>query len=125
MAKLTGKRQQKITSLVPDSMAAPVDRRDNGRANSSLTCSCTVITLQQRPPFWPAKVRDVSTSGIGLVVNRALEPGTFLAIHVNTHFDRPLRARVVHSTLQRPEMSWVVGCTLTHRLSVDELQVLR
>jgi hypothetical protein len=100
------------------------ERRDTGRSTSGVSCACSVITLQQRPPFWPAQIRDVSARGIGLLTSRAMQPGCFLAIHFNKGTDKPLRARVVHSTIRSNELGYVVGCSLSRKLNDDELDAL-
>lgn len=126
MAARTRKRLRTVTALLPPGQAPQGDRRDTDRTACGFTCACSLITLRQQPPFWPAKVRDVSSTGIGLLISQAMPPGTFLAIHMSEHpcFDRPLQAKVVHSTHRRSEKCWVVGCTFSRQLSADEVRAL-
>jgi hypothetical protein len=82
----------------------------------------------------PAKGRDarrawvlnLSASGIGLLLDTAIEPDSPLVIHLQSArtgvvFD--LLARVVHATPQK-NGEWLVGCKLAARLSQDDLDAL-
>jgi hypothetical protein len=73
-----------------------------------------------------ARVRNVSVDGIGLLLGDPIDPGTDLAIEMQTldpGIPLTLVARVVHATLQE-EGSWIVGCrfltrpTEEHRLTL-------
>src|SRR5262249_46087221 len=68
-------------------------------------------------------VRDISTSGIGLFLTRALEPGTLIDVEMPSRCIVKRIAQVVHSTKQ--EGGWLVGCTLNNPLSAPELDALR
>jgi hypothetical protein len=87
-------------------------------------------------PFWrvvgagtvdpsPGRVRDVSTTGIGLYVQQPLKPGTVFVLTLQTshRLSRPLPVRVMHSTRQ-PDGDWLVGCQFVRRLSEQDLQAL-
>jgi hypothetical protein len=73
-----------------------------------------------------AMVRDISRSGIGLLVGRPFEVETPLIIEIPTAHGHPfqLLARVVYSTRQA-ESQWIVGCRLATDLTDDELQAVR
>jgi hypothetical protein len=71
-------------------------------------------------------LRDVSTSGMGLVAERRFEPGTLLVVDLKdgdeaTRFS-PL-ARVARVT-RGEGRSWFHGCTLLGLLTSEELQDL-
>lgn len=71
-----------------------------------------------------AKVRDISTQGIGLLVGKQLISGAQVTIDIqdrNRGESRILQARVVHATLQ-PEGRWLVGCVFSTSLSAEELR---
>jgi hypothetical protein len=73
-----------------------------------------------------AWVLNLSTSGIGLLLETAIEPGTQLVIGIKntkpgTFFD--LLARVTHCTPQNSG-EWLVGCELEKKLSQDDLEAL-
>jgi hypothetical protein len=72
---------------------------------------------------WPTKVRDISATGIGLLVSRRFEPGTILVVEMQGDppvGERLLLARVVHTTSAGGE--WLVGCEFINPLSDDELE---
>ena len=73
-----------------------------------------------------AWILNLSATGIGLLLDGALEPGTQLIIHLKsndagTFFDLP--ARVAHATLQA-NGEWLIGCELTEKLRQDDLDAL-
>jgi hypothetical protein len=73
--------------------------------------------------WWFAKVRDISHTGIGLILPRRFEPGTLLSIALNSKlpaFSRTMEATVVH-VMPNPD-GWVIGCTFATALSEEELQ---
>ena len=114
------KAPPRVTSKFP----TMVDRRGTRRVSSGRACTCNVITVRQRPPFWSGKIRDVSPRGISLLLTRYLEPGTFLAIHLDDGICQPLRAKVVHASIRANELGYVIGCILTRPLSSAEVKAL-
>jgi hypothetical protein len=74
----------------------------------------------------PVKIRDVSTTGIGLLSARAYEQGTALFIQVQEDgpdWSTMLVAKVVHAT-PAEDGSWLVGCKLVRRLSETDVEGL-
>jgi hypothetical protein len=92
-----------------------------------LESSCQPIAARgDKEMNWPANVRDISASGLGLVLRRRFEPGAGLAIDVHGTDSIPpftLLARVVHATAL-PDGRWVLGCAFVSELSDDELRAL-
>ncbi len=77
--------------------------------------------------FWPARLHDVSSLGLGLVLPRAVDVGTLLVLDLRPRCPtqtQPLSARVVHVT-PSGEGEWLVGCALVGELSDQELSVFR
>jgi hypothetical protein len=69
-------------------------------------------------------VRDISCTGVALVVEGYLEVGTFLSITVPARGPgRPLRACVVRTQRIAPR-TWLLGCVLNPWLSSEELHAL-
>jgi len=101
-----------------------IERRAQPRHNCG---SARVIHLAIRPSFRAVRaiVANVSAVGLGLTFNRALDPGTVLAVQVR---GRRLGvsvvrvARVVHAT--QTEGHWRIGCTISPPFSPEELQSL-
>jgi hypothetical protein len=75
---------------------------------------------------WPAKIRDLSPGGVGLVIERRFEPGVILFLELtSTTSGSPetLMARVIHATpLARHR--WLLGCAFCSRLSPAKIQSL-
>ena len=71
-----------------------------------------------------ARVRNVSRTGIGLLVDRAWAAGTILQLELpGEEAPRVVKARVVHCTPQPGGMN-LVGCTLEQQLTDVEVRVL-
>ena len=84
--------------------------------------SCRPIATSQKDS-WSASVRNLSTGGVGLLVNRRFELGTLLTVDLEdaertSHSS--LLVRVVHIA---PEANncWLLGCAFTHKLTESEL----
>jgi hypothetical protein len=75
--------------------------------------------------WWGAKVRDLSTTGIGLSLCFPFRPGTFLAVDLQgpiggTH---TLLTRVVHARDQS-DGTWHVGCEFVKALTDSEVELM-
>lgn len=76
--------------------------------------------------YVPQVIRDISRTGMGLVLKQVHEPGTPLAIELhspNKNIKYTVFTRVVHATAQ-PDGTWLVGCAFARELSNDELRNL-
>jgi PilZ domain-containing protein len=74
---------------------------------------------------WVARVRNVSTHGLCLVLSRRFERGAGLAIELvgrDGNSSSTLLARVMNVRLE--DDSWVLGCAFVSPLSDEELQSL-
>lgn len=101
------------------------ERRACVRLQSSAKGSCQSLSMQ-RETNWDALVRDISCSGIGLVLPRRFEPGALLAVELSEAPEgrtRLLLARVARAVSQT-EGHWLIGCTLANPLTEDEVQLL-
>jgi hypothetical protein len=88
-------------------------------------------------PFWrivdegngetlPAGVLNISATGVGLLLDEPLKPGTVLVISLQSapgRLSRPLPVRVMHATAQ-PGGGWLVGCQFVRRLSQQDMAAL-
>lgn len=75
---------------------------------------------------YDAQVLNVSASGVGLIVNEAVEPGSLINLRLYSPAGDLLRtilACVVHST-QRPSGERVIGCNFIRELGDEELAAL-
>jgi hypothetical protein len=108
-----------------ESVPAPVDRRGSER-HVVEPGSAWCVVRDDRPDEEPAAVRDISLTGIALVVKEPLRSGSVLVLSLQNRdlrLTRLLPIRVMHST-QGPDGEWVVGCQFVRKLSCTELQVL-
>jgi hypothetical protein len=86
-----------------------------------LTVAVEVSDQEER---WSAIVRDVSVSGIGLVVGKLCDPGTLLEVEIEGVIRVPsLSMRVVRMRKEAGN-GWLLGCLLAEQLSADELEAL-
>src|SRR5262249_19686781 len=100
------------------------DRRRAVRFRSN--CKALVSPLHSDQAPIPVQIRDVSTTGIGLLTARLYERGTALFISVQEYgaeLSPLLVAKVVHVT-PAEEGSWFVGCKLMRRLSEADVKGL-
>ncbi len=75
---------------------------------------------------WKAMIRDLSTTGVGMILNQSFDPDTELAVELfspDMLLCYTVLTRVVHSNRQG-NGSWLVGCRFVRELSPEELQNL-
>ncbi len=97
------------------------DRRSSERHPCTLETSC--LRAADGENAWDARVIDISSTGVGLLLGRRFEPGTLLAFRLEGRSGGQSYhavARVVHATRQA-EGGWLLGCALLDPL--DERQV--
>jgi hypothetical protein len=90
-----------------------------------------------RPSFWvewggptdessPARLQNISVTGLCLVTAAPIRPGTIVVVRLHSEargMARQLVARVVHST-QQADGQWLSGAAFLRQLSVLELEVI-
>ena len=80
----------------------------------------------QRTRQWKAIIRDLSTTGIGLILNQSFDAGTELAVELfspDMALAYTMLTQVAHS-LPQANGSCLVGCRFVRELSEEELQNL-
>jgi hypothetical protein len=104
---------------------APEDQRTWVRFPCRVKATCQVVSGPAGPPCL-VEVVDISPTGIGLRVERDLEPGTLLSLDLQDATGRvatTMLACVVHAT--EPEAGrHSLGCNFIRELSGEELQAL-
>jgi hypothetical protein len=104
-----------------------VECRIYERYPSDLDTSCQPIAARQDNDLtWPAKIRDISVGGIGLILRRRFERGAGLAIELpdppsDTRYT--VFARVMHTT-PAADGSWFLGCSFVNPISQETLQTI-
>ena len=84
------------------------------------------LKLRKDGTWRPAKARDISTKGLGLILDTQVQGGAILAIKLEgscQRLNRPLLVRV----MRRDELSsgsWQIGCTFAIPLGESELHAL-
>lgn len=101
---------------------SPADRRQATRHPLDLQITCCTLGTGGGAS-WPATVRDISTSGIGLVFRRSFAPGTVLIVELPdaaSALGRTIPVRVVHSRTAGAGQ-WIAGCVFATQLRAEEL----
>jgi hypothetical protein len=101
------------------------DGRPPSKRPTGLEAFCRSVAAVKDDP-WPARVRDLSSGSIGLVLTRRFEPGTLLVIELEKKtqsLTHTLVGRVVHAQPQT-NGGWMIGCTLANKIAEDDLQAL-
>jgi hypothetical protein len=76
--------------------------------------------------WWLARIVDISSTGIGVVLRQRFPAGTMLTIELQNSagdVSRTLQTRVIHTT-PHPDGGWVLGCEFVSPLSEEDLKVL-
>jgi hypothetical protein len=84
------------------------------------------VYLTEDLEFLRAFLYNLSTSGIGLLLNKPLDCGLFLTIQLqspNSKRNYSLAAHVIHST-QQTSGDWLVGCQFVSPLTSADLDDL-
>ena len=103
---------------------ATADRRMAPRFEATGKVSCHP-SCGRPGELWPGHVRDISRTGIGLIMPRRWERGTILLLEVSPEGGAPrsLCACVIHST-RLSEASYIVGCAHGGDFDEEEIQAL-
>jgi hypothetical protein len=105
-------------------MSEPTDRRAAERLAASPEASCSFLSPVVED-FGPAKIKNISAEGIGLLMSRRVETGTLLAVTLSNPtrgLNKTVLVRVAHVTGQPG--SWLVGGTFNSPLTYQELTTL-
>ena len=88
-----------------------------------MTAVCQEVAAPKQEP-WPVQVLNVSSSGIGLLASRTIEPGTLLNLELHRGSDgHTMLACVVHVTPQG-DGRLGLGCNFIRELTEDEMKTL-
>jgi len=101
------------------------DRRGATRYPLSMQTTGHLLGPRGHVP-WVAQITDISATGIGLLLNSSIKPGTVLVITLqgaNQKLSRPIAVRVMHATRQ-DETSWRLGCSFVRKVNEEDLHAL-
>jgi hypothetical protein len=101
-----------------------VERRAAVRYACRLTSACQ--PMPEGESLGPARVVDISSTGVGLLIDRPIEPETLLSVELQS--DDPtlsytLLVEVRHARARQPG-EWLLGCVFARELSAFELKAL-
>src|SRR5262245_24953872 len=103
--------------LAPNVTEKPLECRIFRRFACSMQATCRLVGSTESP--WLAMVQDVSPGGVGIVMDRSIEPGTQLIIEIT---DAPgavaavFLAAVAHAS-ERSDGTWLIGCSFVNEMS--------
>ena len=105
-------------------MPDPADRRTAERfqVTGDTTCSFVSPVVED---FGPARIKNISMDGIGLLMTRRVEPGALLAVSLSNPakgFVKTVLVRVAHATPQPG--GCLVGGTFSAPLSYQDLTAM-
>jgi hypothetical protein len=105
-------------------MSDATDRRSEERFPVSGETVCSFLSPVVED-FGPAKIKNISMEGIGLLVGRKVELGTLLALTLSNparSFTKTILVRVAHATPQPG--GYLLGGTFNTPLTYQELTAL-
>ena len=118
------------STLVPQTPHPAVERRAAVRHLVALPGSCAIDTSahdRERIEDWPAVVRDLSVSGMGLILARRFELGTLFCVEVTAEDESaPPRKHLVRvcRILSESQGHWFHGCALVDTMQEEHLSTL-
>jgi hypothetical protein len=105
-------------------MPDPADRRQTERYPVNADAACPFVSPVVED-FGPVRIRDVSMTGVGLLLARRVEPGTLLAVTLTSRgrgFNKVVMVRVTHSTPMTG--GHLIGGAFTTPLTYQEMTTL-
>ncbi|MBY0527058.1 MAG: PilZ domain-containing protein [Gemmataceae bacterium] len=98
------------------------ERRTSIRHPCGLEANCSPIALLRSDP-WPVVIRDISRTGVGLVLDYPLPPGTFMALELPQISTQPIKV-IVTCIRQQLDESWILGCAFSRELRFEQVEAL-
>ena len=106
-------------------MGTTAERRAAERLTVNMNTVCDLLSPVLED-IGGARIKDVSNSGIGLIVNHKLEPGMLLAINIanaTRSYSKTMLVRVMH-VLPQAGNTYLIGGTFQTLLTYDELKTM-
>jgi hypothetical protein len=102
-------------------LAGPAERRRSVRFLPAPETTCRLADGQGER-LWPAHVRDLSASNIGLIVGEGFEVGALLAVEVFGP-DHAYSVLAVCTRRERVASGWVLGCEFAMPLPAEAVNL--
>lgn len=112
--------------LEPGTLRAAQAALSSSRSKLGWRTRCRLVQVRHEGP-WLATMQNVSRSGLGMILDRPFDPGTFLEISLPSIRRKHLQPKVVRVTHARPlpdSPDWLLGAAFLRALTDEELQVL-
>jgi len=106
--------------------APQAERRVRVRYTQSLKSFCQKGSGELDQIWWMGRVRDISGTGVGLVIQHRFEPDTHLLLELENPAharSSSYQVRVIRAT-SLPDGRWLLGCAFLQELSESELAAL-
>jgi hypothetical protein len=113
--------------MTPPESVPQQEHRRTRRLPSKLETPCRLVSVAQEGN-WPAVVRTISAEGIGLTVQRPVQPGMFLTLKLPLGPNRELRPRLIevkHTGGPAGTDGCSVGAVFLKPLTPAELDAVR
>jgi hypothetical protein len=112
-----------MTKAANNSRRSGPENRQSERFPCRLETICHLTAAGKKGSF-AGRIVDISTGGIGLVLNRAVDPGARITVRLHTSGPpRDLSMQVVHVTELAPGC-WLMGGAFTEHFDLQELRAL-
>ena len=108
----------------PAPAPSDIERRVATRFPCPLTTSCRLLAAMRGGPS-PVRVRNISATGISLVVPQAYDPGTTMPVElksVSRNVSRTVEIAVVYC-IDHPSGEAILGGAFTAPLSEEDLRI--
>ena len=120
----------RITAIQPDRLQRELEAGQVVIVTGfqGITDEADIPTLGRDPaggPTWVATIRNISATGVALVLADRLKPGAVLVVQLQGaqhRLSRPLPVRVLH--LQAQPDGWLHGCAFLRPVREDDLREL-
>jgi hypothetical protein len=120
---LNGKPGLNLPKRHAPTSVRPANRRTNVRHRSGREIFYRFLGDLGHELWWRGQIRDVSMTGLGLIISRPSKTGARLTIDLQeAGLARRAVARVAHCS--RAGSAWLIGCTLSRPLTAEEVQIL-
>lgn len=117
--------------MIKRATIARQERRASMRWVSRIKIRCRLKRATEEGT-WIANVRDISTNGIGLTVNRPLKAGMSLTLEIPTQANQISKQVLIHVRHAKPIQNghdkvswWLLGGEFSRKLTHGELEFLR
>src|SRR5262245_36793766 len=113
----------KLASTEPSPSGVQEEQRAAARFLCALPTTCQPPSGWGSKDPWPATIRDISTGGVSLALERRFERGSGLAIELPSE-DGTMSTVLARVTNVRPhpDGGWILGCSFISELSDEEVQ---